>query len=43
MDERFQKFTLLLTAVGRSIHRIKTEEMARFNLKSSHVSCLYYL
>ncbi len=43
MDERFQKFTVLVTAVGRCIHRIKTEEMAEFDLKSSHVSCLYYL
>ena len=25
------------------IRRIKTEEMAEFNLKSPHVSCLYYL
>ncbi len=43
MDERFQKFTVLVTTVGRCIHRIKTEEMAEFDLKSSHVSCLYYL
>lgn len=43
MEERFQKFTVLVTAVGRCIHKIKTEEMAEFKLKSSHVSCLYYL
>ena len=43
MEERFQKFTVLLTTVGRCIHRIKSEEMAEFHLKSSHVSCLYYL
>lgn len=43
MEERFQKFTVLVTAVGRCIHKIKTEEMAEFDLKSSHVSCLYYL
>ena len=43
MKERFETFTVLLTTIGRSIHRIKTEEMAEYELKSSHVSCLYYL
>ena len=43
MEERFQTFTVLITNLSRSIHKIKTEEMAKFNLKSSHVSCLYYL
>ena len=43
MEERFQAFTVLITGISRSIHRIKTEEMSEFNLRSSHVSCLYYL
>lgn len=43
MEERFKTFTVLITNVGRCIHKIKTGEMAEFNLKSSHVSCLYYL
>ena len=43
MKERFETFTVLITAISRSIHRIKTEEMAEYDLKSSHVSCLYYL
>ncbi len=43
MEERFEAFTLLLTNISRSIHKIKTEEMAAFNLKSSHLSCIYYL
>lgn len=43
MEERFETFTLLLTNISRSIHKIKTEEMAEFNLKSSHLSCIYYL
>ncbi len=43
MEERFERFTALLTNISRSIHKIKTEEMATFNLKSSHLSCLYYL
>lgn len=29
--------------INRSIRRIKTEETAEFDLKSPHVSCLYYL
>ena len=36
MKERFKNFTVMIT-------RIKTEEMIEFNLKSPHVSCLYYL
>ena len=43
MDERFKLFTTLVANVNRSIRRIKTEEMSEFNLKSVHVSCIYYL
>ena len=43
MQERFKTFTVLITKIKRSIRRIKTEEMAEFDLKSPHVSCLYYL
>ncbi len=43
MEERFQVFTGLIADINRCIHRIKAEEMAEFQLKSSHVSCLYYL
>ena len=43
MNNRFETFTLLITSIGRSIRRIKTETMARYDLKSPHVSCLYYL
>ena len=43
MQERFRNFTVLITKINRSIRRIKTEEMDEFNLKSPHVSCLYYL
>jgi len=43
MEERFNTFTVLISNINRCIHRIKTEEMAEFELKSSHVSCLYYL
>ena len=43
METRFEMFTVLIAKTSRSIHKIKAEEMAEFNLKSSHVSCLYYL
>ena len=43
MEERFQTFTVLVTDINRSIHKLKTKEMEEFDLKSSHVSCLYYL
>ncbi len=43
MEERFEMFTVLMAKIRRNIQRIKTEEMAEYNLKSPHVSCLYYL
>ena len=43
MFSRFERFTVLIAKVSRSIYKIKKEEMAEYNLKSSHVSCLYYL
>ena len=43
MEERFKTFTVLISKISRSIKKIKTEEMVEFNLKSPHVSCLYYI
>ena len=43
MENRFKMFTVLISKVNRCIKKIKAEEMAEFNLKSTHVSCLYYL
>ena len=43
MKERFSTFTVLIAKINRSIRKIKSEEMAEYNLKSPHVSCLYYL
>ncbi len=43
MDARFEIFTILIAKASRCIYKIKTGEMAEYNLKSSHVSCLYYL
>ncbi|MBO5910172.1 MAG: winged helix-turn-helix transcriptional regulator [Clostridia bacterium] len=41
--ERFHTFTTQIAKISRSIRKIKTEEMKEFDLKSPHVSCLYYL
>lgn len=43
MDASFEAFTVLISKLSRNIKRIKSEEMAEFNLKGPHVSCLYYL
>lgn len=43
MEERFETFTVLIAGINRAIYKIKAREMAEFDLKSSHVSCLYYL
>lgn len=43
MERRFETFTIQIAKISRNILKIKTEEMAEFNLKSPHVSCLYYL
>ena len=43
MEKRFETFTVLIASINRCIRKIKTEEMAEFDLKSPHVSCLYYL
>lgn len=43
MQERFETFTVLINRISRNIRKIKNQEMAEYNLKSVHVSCLYYL
>ncbi len=43
MEERYQLFTTLIAKCARAIKRIKSGEMAEFNLKGLHVSCLYYV
>ena len=43
MTDRFEAFTMLITKIKRNISRLKSEEMTEFNLKSSHVNCLYYI
>ncbi len=43
MQERFETFTVLIAKINRNIRKIKSFEMAEFELKAPHVSCLYYL
>lgn len=43
MKHRFETFTVQIAKINRSIRKIKTMEMEEFNLKSPHVSCMYYL
>lgn len=43
MKERFETFTVLINRISRNIRKIKNQEMAEYQLRSSHISCLYYL
>jgi len=43
MNERFEIFTVLLNRINRNIRKIKNEEMKNYELRSPHISCLYYL
>ena len=43
MEERFETFTVLINRITRNIRKIKNNEMAEYNLRNSHISCLYYL
>ena len=43
MEERYETFTVLLNRINRNIRKIKNEEMSKYELRSPHISCLYYL
>lgn len=43
MQERFETFTVLINRISRNIRKIKNQEMAEYNLRSVHISCLYYI
>lgn len=43
MTERYETFTVLINRLARNIRKIKNLEMAEYGLRSSHISCLYYL
>ena len=43
MEARFETFTVLINRISRNIRKIKNQEMAEYDLRSTHISCLYYL
>lgn len=43
MKERFETFTVLTAKISRNIRKIKNQEMLKYDLKSPHISCLYFL
>jgi DNA-binding MarR family transcriptional regulator len=43
MNARYETFTVLINRISRNIRKIKNQEMAQYNLRSAHISCLYYL
>lgn len=43
MYNRYKIFTVTILKMQRAIQKIKTEEIAEYNLKGAHVSCIYYL
>ncbi len=43
MKKRFEMFTVLIAKISRNIRKIKNQEMADYDLRSPHISCLYYL
>lgn len=43
MKKRFETFTVLIAKISRNIRKIKNQEMADYDLRSPHISCLYYL
>lgn len=43
MQNRFETFTVLINRISRNIRKIKNQEMADYQLRSVHISCLYYL
>ncbi len=43
MTERFETFTVLISKISRNIRKIKNQEMKNYELKSPHISCLYFL
>lgn len=43
MKERFETFTILINKISRNIRKIKNQEMKSYGLRSTHVTCLYYL
>ncbi len=43
MENVFENFTVTVMKINKTVQKIKQVEMQRYNLKSIHVMCIYYL
>ena len=43
MENRYERFTALITSIEKRIERIKSLQMKEFGLKGNQVQCIYYL
>lgn len=43
MATRYDNFKVIINKIARLIHKIEEMEMKKYNLKSQHISCLYFL
>ena len=43
MTNRFETFTVLIADINNNIRRLKAKKMDKYNLKSQHLTCLFYL
>ena len=43
MIERFETFTVLINRIRRNMRKIRISEMSNYGLRSTHLSCIYYL
>lgn len=42
-DDRFLRFSFAIDRIAKSLQRIKNEKLARFDLRSMHLMCLFQL
>ena len=42
-EARFETFTMLIAGINHNIRKLKTDVMSEFDLKSTHLYCLYHL
>lgn len=43
MENRYSKFTTLISDIYRSINKIKEMFASKFGIKAKHISCLFYM
>ena len=43
IEDRYTVLTILFSKITRAMRKIKSEAMKEYNLKGSHVSCIFYL